>query len=407
MTVLENDIAAERTQDHAALSTPQQRAAVVATLSDAFAKTAVTRDREGGTPKVERDLLRASGLLGLTVPVELGGLGANWQETLDYVRQIARVDSSVAHVFAFHHLLLATLRLFGQPTQWQPWFEQTVKQRWFWGNALNPLDERTTSTTHEGWREFSGQKSFCSGATDSDMLVSSALDPVSRKLIIAAVPTARVGITVFQDWDNMGQRQTDSGSVTFEKLRVEDAEVLSNPGPLSTPFACLRPLLAQLILANIYLGIAQGALAEARNYTRSQSRRWIASPAASATEDLYVLAHYGEFHAGLEGARLLTDHAAALFDAAWQQGIALDESGRGEVALAVATAKVAASRIGLDLTSRMFEVSGARSTTAALRFDRYWRNLRVHTLHDPLDYKLRELGDWALNGRYPTPSFYS
>ena len=29
------------------------------------------------------------------------------------------------------------------------------------------------------------------------------------------------------------------------------------------------------------------------------------------------------------------------------------------------------------------------------------------TLHDPLDYKVREVGDWALNGRYPTPGFYS
>ena len=82
-------------------------------------------------------------------------------------------------------------------------------------------------------------------------------------------------------------------------------------------------------------------------------------------------------------------------------------SRRGDVAVAVATAKMAATRAGLDLTSRMFEVTGARSTTAALRLDRYWRNLRVHTLHDPADYKLRELGDWALNGHHPKPSFYS
>jgi len=66
-----------------------------------------------------------------------------------------------------------------------------------------------------------------------------------------------------------------------------------------------------------------------------------------------------------------------------------------------------ATRAGLDLTSRMFEVTGARATTAGLRLDRFWRNLRVHSLHDPLDYKLRELGDWALNGTVPSPSFYS
>jgi alkylation response protein AidB-like acyl-CoA dehydrogenase len=75
--------------------------------------------------------------------------------------------------------------------------------------------------------------------------------------------------------------------------------------------------------------------------------------------------------------------------------------------MAVATSKVAAARAGLDVVQRMFEVTGARSTTAALGRDRFWRNVRVHTLHDPIDYKLRELGDWALNGRCPKPSVYS
>ena len=48
-----------------------------------------------------------------------------------------------------------------------------------------------------------------------------------------------------------------------------------------------------------------------------------------------------------------------------------------------------------------------RSTKAALALDRFWRNLRTQTLHDPVDYKLHELGDWALNGTLPEPSFYS
>ena len=76
-------------------------------------------------------------------------------------------------------------------------------------------------------------------------------------------------------------------------------------------------------------------------------------------------------------------------------------------AVAVSVAKVAATRVGLDLTSRMFDVAGARATHAGLRLDRYWRNLRTHTLHDPIDYKIRELGTWALMERYPTPTFYS
>ncbi|MBA4004267.1 MAG: monooxygenase, partial [Delftia sp.] len=76
-------------------------------------------------------------------------------------------------------------------------------------------------------------------------------------------------------------------------------------------------------------------------------------------------------------------------------------------AVAVTAAKIATTRSGLDLSSRIFEATGARATHAALRFDRFWRNLRTQTLHDPLHYKLQELGDWVLNGTHPQPSFYS
>lgn len=376
-------------------------------LAQQFAQTAVARDDTGGTPKIERDALRASGLLALAIPGQFGGGDASWAEVLETVRIFARVDSSLAHVYGFQHLLLATVQLFAEPGQWQPWFEQTARNNWFWGNALNPLDDRTTVRRIGDWFEFSGKKSFCSGALDSEMLVISGLDEHSGKLLIAAVPTARAGITINGDWNCFGQRQTDSGSALFERVRVEAGELLLNPGPLSTPRSSLRPLLAQLIFVHMFLGLAEGALAEAQQYTLHQARPWFRSGAAQASQDPHTLVHYGEFHVGLESVRLLIQEAVRRFELAWQQGEALDAEGRGQVALAVATAKVAASRTGLEVTSRLFETTGARATHGALRLDRYWRNLRVQTLHDPVDYKLQDLGQWLLNGELPVPSFYS
>ncbi|WP_312934324.1 acyl-CoA dehydrogenase family protein [Pseudomonas sp.] len=377
-------------------------------LAAEFAETAVERDEAGGTPKAQRDAIRQSGLLTLSIPTALGGLGANWSETLAVVREFAKVDSSLAHVFGFHHLMLATVRLFSRPDQWQPWFEQSARQHWFWGNALNPLDTRTVLKRFDGWYEFSGKKSFCSGASDSQMLIASAIDEsAGGKLLIAAIPSGRTGITLHGDWDNIGQRQTDSGSATFERVRVEQNELLLDPGPLSTPFAGLRPLIAQLHFTHIFLGITEGALDEARQYTLKESRPWFRSSAQQASEDPYTLRHYGEFWVALEGVRLLVERAAALLDEAWRKEHALGAEERGQLALAIATAKVAATRTGLDICNRLFEVTGARATHASLRLDRYWRNLRTQSLHDPLDYKLHELGNWALNQTLPTPSFYS
>jgi alkylation response protein AidB-like acyl-CoA dehydrogenase len=390
---------------HSVLPSPLQTARQ---LAAEFALTAVERDERGGTPKTERDALRQSGLLALSIPAQYGGLGGRWSDTLSIVREFAKVDSSIAHVFGFHHLMLATVRLFSRPDQWQPWFEQTARKNWFWGNALNTLDTRTLVKDFGGWREFSGKKSFCSGASDSEMLIASAVDEsAGGKLLIAAIPSGRSGITLHNDWNNIGQRQTDSGSASFERVRVEESELLLDPGPLSTPFACLRPLIAQLTFTHMFLGIAEGAFDEARNYTLTETRAWHKSTAEDVRQDPYVLHHYGEFWVALQGVRLLVERAATLLDQAWAKGPNLSENERGQLAIAIATAKVAASRQGLELCSRLFEVTGARSTHASLRLDRHWRNLRTQSLHDPVDYKLHELGDWALNQSLPIPTFYS
>lgn len=376
-------------------------------LAEQFASTAVERDRRGGTPKAERDLIRRSGLLALSIPREFGGWGAPWSEVMAVVRTFARADGSIAHVFGFQHLMLATARLFGQREQWQPLLEATAERAWFWGNALNPLDARTTLRREGGAMSISGQKSFCSGSPDSDMLIVSALRPPETRLAIAAIPTDREGITVHADWDNMGQRQTDSGSVTFENVRIHERELLDQPGPLGSIFASLRPCIAQLILCNVYLGIAEGALEHAKSYTQSARRPWLGSGVASASEDPYVLHRYGEMWLGLEGARALTDRAGLALSTAWARGDALSADERGQTAIAIAAAKAQTTRVGLDVSSQVFDVMGARATTFGAGLDRFWRNLRTHTLHDPVDYKFRELGRYALSGELPTPSFYS
>ncbi len=384
--------------------TPQD---IAEQLSQYLSETAAERDVQGGTPYAQRQAIRESGLLKLLIPPQLGGLGGNWTEIYKIIRTIAKVDSSIAQVFAFQFLMLASIRLYGAKDQWKGLFSETAKNNLWWGNALNPLDNRTVASRGEGHLIFNGQKSFCSGATDSDFLIVSAIEQDTNRFIVAAVPTKRAGISLNNDWDNMGQRQTDSGSAEFSNLRVEYHELLMNPGPLSSPFSSLRSLVAQLIFTNIYLGIAEGALEEGVKYTQKNSRVWSASLAKNIQEDPYTLLHYGEFWSSLNAGSVLANHAAELLDNAWQQDLNLTEGERGNVALAVFSAKVHITKAGLDVTSRVFEVAGARATTAKLRMDRYWRNLRVYTLHDPVDYKLKDLGDWALNGTYPTPGFYS
>jgi alkylation response protein AidB-like acyl-CoA dehydrogenase len=398
------------TVNHIAINVPPRHHAfeIADQLAAAFAQTAVERDKRGGTAKAERDLLRASGLLNVTIPAGLGGWGMEWPDTMKLIRVFARVDSSIAHLFGFQHLMLASVSLYGSRAQTEELFSETVRNKWFWGNALNPLDKRTSLTPkYAAGYLINGRKSFCSGAVDSDMLIVSAIRSADGKFMVAAIPSNRPGIRIFDDWDAMGQRQTDSGTVEFREVAAGQGEFLKTPGPLGSVKASLRSCIAQLILSNIFLGLAEGALEESRNYTLAQTRPWIASTAQSATEDPYILANYGSFFVNLQAAQALTDIAGESLQRAWESGDAITENQRGKCALDIATSKVTTTKVGLEITTRMFEVMGARAAAGPARVDRFWRNLRTHTLHDPVDYKIRELGDWALNHQFPKPSFYS
>ncbi|WP_427927531.1 acyl-CoA dehydrogenase family protein [Acinetobacter guillouiae] len=375
-------------------------------LAEQFAQTAAERDKAGGNPKLERDLIRQSGLLGLSIPQQYGGQGANWKTIFQTIQSIAQVDSSLAHVYGFHHLLIATVQLFAQPQQYSAWFEHTVRNNLFWGNTLNPLDQRTkVQQLTENDFIFHGDKSFCSGSIDSDILLCSGFNDAG-KLLIAVIPTRREGVSFLGDWDNMGQRQTDSGTSHFEQVKIHKDELLLNPGPLSTPYSSLRPLIAQLIFVHLFLGVAEGAFDLARQTIQSQ-KAWSTSLAENAVNDPFTQKHFAEFYVQLESVRLLADKAIAALQTAWNIGEQLTAEQRGEVSIAIATAKIAATNSSLFITQNIFQVMGARATTAKLNLDRFWRNVRTQTLHDPIDYKYQEVGEWVLTGKVPDPSFYS
>jgi alkylation response protein AidB-like acyl-CoA dehydrogenase len=209
------------------------------------------------------------------------------------------------------------------------------------------------------------------------------------------------------DWDAFGQRQTDSGNVRFDNVLLPDDLVLQAANRAPTPQSSLRSQVAQLVMTNLYLGLAEGALDAARQYLREEARPWFASGAESATDDPYVQHRFGEFHLLVRPAQALADAAATALDGAFERGAGISAAERGQVAVAVAEAKVLAHRAAIEIGSQLFELTGARSTSARFGFDRFWRNARVHTLHDPVDYKLRDLGRFALDGRIPDPTAYS
>lgn len=377
-------------------------------LTAEFDKTAIERDERGGTAKKERDLIRESGLLALIIPSEFGGYGENWKTIFQITREFARVDGSIAHIFGYHFLCLVSTQLFGSEQQKEIHYKQTAEKNLFWGNAYNPRDSRLIIKQADHERLLQGEKSFCSGATDSDRLLISAKDIESNQTVLGIIPTSRKGVAVEDDWDGFGQRQTDSGTVRFQDVQLKEAEILKHH--LQYPdsvFPTIRTHIAQMILIHVLLGMAEGALQEAKKYTKHSSRAWFASNSNKAAQDPYIVRQYGDLYVQLNASAALTEKAVDALQAAWEKEWSLTEQERGECSIAIATAKVMTARTALEVTNRIFDVMGAKSVSVKYRFDRYWRNIRTLTLHDPIEYKLRDIGNFILTDQLPEITPYS
>ncbi|PJO39238.1 SfnB family sulfur acquisition oxidoreductase, partial [Delftia acidovorans] len=69
--------------------------------------------------------------------------------------------------------------------------------------------------------------------------------------------------------------------------------------------------------------------------------------------------------------------------------------------VAVAQAKALCTSASLLAGSKLFELAGTASTLAGQGLDRFWRNARTHTLHDPVRWKYHAVGNYVLNGIRP------
>jgi len=402
-------------------TTPAGWLARAAEVAELLAVDAAARDRAGATPYAEVALLKRAGLVTLLGPTAHGGGGQEWPTAYQVVREIAAADGSIGQLLGYHYLWNWAARLVGTPEQIAAVEAEAARHQWFFGGAVNPRDADVTIRDDGDQLVFNGHKSFSTGSKVSDVTVlEGVLDGTgdgtgdgagdgTATHVFAIVPSDQPGITFHDDWDNFGQRLTESGGVTIAEVRVPWSDAAGFADKVFQPrvYNTLNVPTIQLVFVNFYLGIARGALRTATAYTREHTRPWLHGGQQRAVDEPYQLDLYGDLASRLWAVEALADQVA-------EEGLVLHrdpgqvtERQRGEHEVRVAAVKARATDVALEVTSRILEGTGARSTTSALAFDRFWRNVRTHTLHDPVAYKRREVGAYLLRDELPEPTWYS
>jgi alkylation response protein AidB-like acyl-CoA dehydrogenase len=155
---------------------------------------------------------------------------------------------------------------------------------------------------------------------------------------------------------------------------------------------------AQIMHAAVDQGIARGAFARLLDFVRRHTRPWKESGNEHGYEDPYIISEVGGLKIRLDAGEALIARAGELVDVATEHPSAETVAA---ASVAVAEAKVVSTETALLVASKLIEFGGARATLAEHGLDRYWRDARTHSVHDPVRWKYKVIGDYWLNGVNP------
>ncbi|KUL37931.1 acyl-CoA dehydrogenase [Streptomyces sp. NRRL F-4489] len=394
-------------------------------LADDLAVDALARDRAGKPPFDEVSRLREAGLPALlTPPGPLSG-GSDWRTACAVIREIAAADSSIGELLARHYALTWSARFFGTPEQADALERRVADGQWLLAgdtggtghpsaDAEPPAAPGTTpdlTLTPDGSGHLlHGRRAFAAGVAVADRLVIGAGDTETGDWLIALVDPAHPGVTTEPAHDRLGQRLTGAGSLTFDGVPVAPGQILgtvSHDEQHLTPYATLAPLALRLGLVHVALGIAEGALAEARDLSRAAPRAWQGAEPGPAGypeqpgRDPYLLLAYGELVAAAHTAAAVVEPATEALARGLLMGGELGVNERADIAVLVAAAEAVTGQAALQITTRILELTAADGTVGDPGFDRFWRNARVLTAQRSPAHSLRAIGDHYLNGAHP------
>ncbi len=382
-------------------------------IATEIAPRAAAHDEAGRYPTAAIAALKTTGLLHAAVPAELGGLGFSHRFSIEAQLRLAIADPAVAQVFKVHDELTREILVYC-PDALRPWLaEQIVGHNRILGLAVAESGRTVTDPMKtvcrqrpDGGFTIDGTKIYTTGAAEADLVAVWAFNPDAPGaaenpvlgMQLNLVPAGTPGMRIHRDWDALGQRATDSGTITFEGVEAAPEMVASVPGRAPLTQASLR---YQAGFAAILIGIGIGALRAAAPFIGKRSRPWPSAGVENAADDPYVRRLTGELTADLVAAYAITLGTGDLLDA-FERG----EIDRTALAIPIYAAKSAASRAGLRAAAEIHGLMGTRSAARSTGFDRFWRNARTLSLHDPVEWKHAEIGRHVLTGWEPPPGLY-
>ena len=340
-----------------------------------LAPTAAERDRTAGWPREILRRMGGLGLMGVAVPAEWGGAGADYLSLTVAVENIARGDGACATIMSTHNSLacLPLLR-HGSREQKERFLKPLARGDHVGAFSItesqsgsDAADVRTRAVKDGGGYVLNGVKQLVTSGSQADtvlLFASTDRDAGARGITCFIVPSDTPGFRVGKVEDKVGIRASATAELVLEDVAVPAGQVLGEVGggyriALSSLGTSRIGISAQAV------GLAQAALDAALAYARE--RQSFGKP---IIEHQAVAFRLADMAAAIEAARQSTYHAACLADA-----------GRAHHKES-SMAKLVAAEMAERVCSDAIQIHGGYGYLTDYPVERIWRDARICQIYE-------------------------
>jgi alkylation response protein AidB-like acyl-CoA dehydrogenase len=340
-----------------------------------LAPKAAARDVSCEFPLHELKELAKLGLLGVTIPDQLGGAGA---DTIAYslaMQELARGDASVSVAVSVTNMVAELVAKMGTPQQQQYWVPRLVSGELIAGAfalsevqaGSDPTAMRTAATrTANGW-SISGTKQWITSGDHAGLLIVWAITDANaghKGISAFLVPGKAAGVSVSRLEEKMGLHGSSTAQLVFENVEVGEDAILGREGG-GFGLAMMALDGGRIGIASQAIGIARGALQAAIRYASERTQFGVPIMKHQAIGNMLA-----DAATWLEASEMLTLRAA-------------DQKNRGEnFSQAASMAKLFATEHAGKICDIALQVHGGYGYTRDFPVERAVRDVRVTRIYE-------------------------
>ncbi len=328
-------------------------------------------DREDRVPFETLEKLSEMGFMGLCVPEEYGGAGADFVSYCLLIEELSRADAGVGVTLAVHTSAgTLPILLFGTEEQKSKWVQPLARGERIGSFALTEPSTgsdaaaiETTAEKVDGGYSISGHKQWVTNGRIAGTMILFARAPIGVTAFI--VPMDAEGVSFGKHAKKMGVISATTDDVLLDNVFVPEEDRLGEEGKgLGVALGTLDP--GRIGIAAQAVGIAEAAFRYAAGY--AARRTTFGKPIGEHQAIAFKLA---DMQTKIRAARLLVHEAAWMKD----QGMRITEAG--------ARAKLYASQVANEVTDNALQVLGGYGYMKdESPVERYYRDARVTEIYE-------------------------